>query len=177
MSHGDSHPSSALTVRRPAGRREHIPLGASLLALASGAVWSFGAIAARLADDADAFQSLIWRSVAIIAVVEVVALARRRPPVTPQAFRSGGMMLLASACLLLASIAFVYAVKNTAPANAAFLASITPLVAVVLARITLGETLTPVTILAVAVAFVGLVVTVAGGRGAGAMVGDISPVL
>ena len=86
-------------------------------------------------------------------------------------------MLLACGCLLLASIAFVYAVKNTAPANAAFLASITPLVAVVLARFTLGETLTPVTIIAVAVAFVGLVVTVAGDLGAGSMTGNVSAVL
>ena len=75
---------------------------------------------------------------AIIVVIEAVARLRRRPPVTPQAFRSGGMMLLACGCLLLASIAFVYAVKNTTPANAAFLASITPLVAVVLARFTLA---------------------------------------
>ncbi len=165
------------TLHRRAVHREHIPLGASLLALASGTVWSFGAITARLADGADAFQYLIWRSVAIVAVVEVVALARRRPALTPQAFRSGAMMLLACGCLLLASIAFVYAVKNTAPANAAFLASITPLVAVVLARFTLGETLTPVTIIAVAVAFVGLVVTVAGDLGAGSMTGNVSAVL
>jgi drug/metabolite transporter (DMT)-like permease len=177
VSPGDADPSLQLTVPRSAVLREHIPLGASLLALASGAVWSFGAITARLAEDADAFQYLIWRSIAIIAVVEVVALARRRPPLTPQASRSGGLMLLACGCLLLASIAFVYAVKNTAPANAAFLASITPLVAVVLARFTLGETLTPVTILAVAVAFVGLLVTVAGDLGAGDMAGNISAVL
>ena len=51
-------------------------------------------------------------------------------------------MLLACAWLLLASIAFVYAVKTTTPANAAFLSSITPLVAVLLARVTLREPLT-----------------------------------
>jgi drug/metabolite transporter (DMT)-like permease len=156
---------------------QHIPLGASLLALGSGAVWSFGAITARLADGADAFQYLIWRSIAILLVVEAVARVRRGPAVTPQAFRSGPLMLLACGCLLLASIAFVYAVKNTTPANAAFLASITPLVAVVLARFTLGERLTVVTIVAVAVAFVGLVVTVAGDLGAGDMKGNVAAVM
>ena len=84
-------------------------------------------------------------------------------------------MLIACGCLLLASIAFVYAVKNTTPANAAFLASIAPLVAVVLARFTLGEPLTVVTIVAVAVASVGLVVTVAGDLGAGAHEAATSP--
>ncbi len=156
---------------------EHIPLVASLLALGSGAVWSFGAITARLADGADAFQYLIWRSIAILLVIEAVARLRRRPSVTPQAFRTGPLMLLACACLLLASIAFVYAVKNTSPANAAFLASITPLVAVVLARFTLGERLTVVTIVAVAVAFVGLLVTVAGDLGAGDMRGNVAAVM
>ena len=156
---------------------QHIPLVASLLALGSGAVWSFGAITVRLADGADAFQYLIWRSIAIVLVVEAIAVVRRRPAVTPQAYRSGPLMLIACGCLLLASIAFVYAVKNTSPANAAFLASIAPLVAVILARFTLGERLTVVTIVAVAVASVGLVVTVAGDLGGGHMRGNVAAVL
>jgi drug/metabolite transporter (DMT)-like permease len=140
-------------------------------------VWSFGAVLARLADHSDAFQYLIWRSIGILIVIESVALVRGRAPATPRAFRSGGMMVLASACLLLASIAFVYAVKTTTPANAAFLASVTPLVAVLLARPILGERLTRVTIAAVALAFVGLVVTVAGDLGGGRLTGNVSALL
>lgn len=140
-------------------------------------VWSFGAILARRADDADAFQYLVWRSIAVIAVVELVTLARRRPTATVAAFRGGGIMLLACAGLLLASIAFVYAVKTTTPANAAFLSSITPLVAVLLARVTLREPLTPVTIIAVAVAFAGLLITVAGDLDAGNVRGNIAAVM
>jgi len=155
-----------------ATHRTQIPLLASVIALSSGIVWSFGAVTARLADHTDAFQYLLWRSIGILLVVEVAALVRRRPPATPKAFRSGRMMLLAAACLLLASIAFIYAVKTTTPANAAFLGSITPLVAVLLAKLTLGERLTRVTIAAVALAFVGLVVTVAGDLQAGNVLGN-----
>ena len=154
-----------------------MPFLASLAALGSGVVWSFGAIMARRADDTDAFQYLIWRSIAIIVVVEVLTLARRRPTSTLVAFRGGGIMLLACASLLLASIAFVYAVKTTTPANAAFLSSITPLVAVLLARMTLGEPLTPVTIVAMAVAFVGLMITVAGDLDAGNARGNVAALL
>lgn len=154
-----------------------IPIVASLAALASGLVWSFGAVTARLADESDAFQYLIWRSIAIIIVIEAISLVRRRPPSTPQAFRTGWMMVLACACLLLASIAFVYAVKTTTPANAAFLSSITPLVAVLLAKVTLGERLTRVTIVAVGVAFIGLVVTVGGDLDAGNATGNVSALL
>ena len=150
---------------------------ASIAALASGVVWSFGAVLARMADGADAFQYLIWRSVAIIVVIEVVALPIRRRSATWRAYRSGGTMLLACGCLLLASIAFVYAVKTTTPANAAFLSSITPLVAVLLAKVTLGEPLTPVTIIAVAVGFVGLLVTVGGDLDAGNPAGNVAALL
>ena len=157
--------------------RHGAPLLASTIVIGAGIVWSFGALAARLAEGADAFQYLIWRSVAIIVVIEVAALVRRRPAVTPVAFRSGPLMLLTCACLLLASIAFVYAVKNTAPANAAFLASVTPLIAVLLARVVLGEPLTAVTIAAVAVAILGLCITVVGDLEAGNMVGNVAAVL
>ena len=44
------------------GHAEAVPFLASLVALGSGVVWSFGAIAARLADQSDAFQYLIWLS-------------------------------------------------------------------------------------------------------------------
>ena len=154
-----------------------MPLVASLAALGSGVVWSFGAILARLADDADAFQYLIWRSIAIVVVIEAAAVVRRKPGATLAAFRSGPMMLLACAGLLLASIAFVYAVKTTTPANAAFLSSITPLVAVLLARVTLREPLTVATIVAVAVAFVGLVITVIGDLDAGSTPGNVAALL
>ncbi len=157
--------------------RPHIPLIASLIALSSGVVWSFGAVTARLADHSDAFQYLIWRSLGIILMIEAVAVLRGRRPATPQAFRSGGLMILACGCLLLASIGFVYAVKTTTPANAAFLASVTPLVAVLLAKVVLGEPLTRVTVAAVALAFVGLLVTVMGDLQAGNLAGNIAALL
>lgn len=160
-----------------AGTVDRVPFVASLIALGSGVVWSFGAVTARLADQSDAFQYLIWRSLAILVVIEAIARFRRRSFVTPLAFRSGGIMVLACGCLLLASIAFVYAVKTTTPANAAFLASITPLIAVLLAKVTLGEPLTATTIWAVAIAFVGLCVTVAGDLEAGNLSGNIAALM
>jgi len=165
-------------VRAPELPHPHrVPLLASMLAITAGVVWSFGAVTARKADDTDAFQYLLWRSIGIIVVIEVIALVRRRPPVTPPAFRTDRLMLLACGCLLLASIAFVYAIKNTAPANAAFLASITPLTAVLLAKLVLGERLTRVTIVALAVALVGLCITVVGDVEAGNMVGNVAALL
>ncbi len=151
---------------------------APLIALSAGAVWSFGTVLARVADHANAFQYLIWRSLGIIAVVEVWALVTRRPQSTLLAFTSGRRMMAANVALLLASIGFVYAVKTTSPANAAFLGATTPLFGVVVARVFLGERIAWRTYVAMAVALVGLAIMVAGDINVGGagkdIVGDLA---
>ena len=108
-----------------------IPIAASAMALGAGVVWSFGAVAARMAKHTDAFQYLIWRSVGVLVVMEVMAALRREPMLLPKAYTSGKWMLSADFGLLLASFMFVYAVKTTTAANASFLGSVTPLAAVI----------------------------------------------
>ncbi|MFM2078304.1 MAG: hypothetical protein RJA49_2194, partial [Actinomycetota bacterium] len=153
--------------------KQRLPIVASLMALGAGVVWSFGGAASRLADGADAFQYMIWRSIGIIVVMEIVAAVQRHPFPTVRAWRSGRVMVYANLGLFLASICFVYAVKTTTPANAAFLGSLTPLVAVVLSRL-LGERMSPSTIVALVVATVGLLITVFSDLEAGSMIGNIS---
>jgi DME family drug/metabolite transporter len=146
----------------------------SVAALSAGAVWSFGAVTARLADGSDAFQYLIWRSVGIIVVIEALAVVRRTPNRTMEAFRSGRRMMAANLMLLLASIGFVYAVKTTSAANAAFLGATTPLFGVIVARIFLDERLNRRTAVAIAFAFAGLAVMVVGDLEVGNIVGDLA---
>ncbi len=143
------------------------------MALGAGAIWSFGAIVARLADGTDAFQYLIWRSIGVIIVIELLGLYRNKPWSTIRAFRSGPMMMLANVMLLLASIGFIYAVKTTSPANAAFLGSTTPVFGVIMARVFLHERLTGITVATIAAAFVGLATMVAGDLSAGNMLGNL----
>jgi drug/metabolite transporter, DME family len=106
--------------------------------------------------------------------MELLQRWKRRPLLTPIAFTSGRAMHLANIGLLIASLSYIYAVKTTTAANAAFLASITPLVAVVLARAVLGERLNRITIGAIALALLGLVVMVSAKVQAGNMIGNIA---
>lgn len=154
---------------------QRLPLGASLLGIGAGVVWSVGAVMSRKASGADAFQYLIWRSVGIILVVEVMSAIRGNPFPTIRAWRSGRTMALANVGIFLASICFVYAVKTTTPANAAFLSSLTPLIAVVFARF-LGERLSISTICALAVGLLGLLITVFGDLEAGNMAGNLAAI-
>ena len=140
---------------------------APIMALTAGALWSFGTVLARVADRSDAFQYLTWRSLGIIVVVEAWALIAGKPQSTLRAFTSGPRMLAANVALLLASIGFVYAVKTTSAANAAFLGSMAPLFGVVVARVFLGERIPIRTYVAIAVAFAGLIVMVVGDLQAG----------
>lgn len=156
--------------------KHHLPLLPSLLAVGSGIVWSSGAVMSRRAEGVDAFQYLIWRSVGVIVVTEAINLLRRAPLQTVRAWTTDRTLALANFALFLSSIGFVYAVKTTTPANAAFLASLSPLLAVVLARF-LGERLTRSTIVALALGLVGLIVTVFGDLGSGNMTGNIVALL
>ncbi len=153
-----------------------LPVVASLMAIGSGIVWSFGAVLKRLSEDVDAFQYLIWRSVGIVVVIEIISALKRQPFPTIRAWRSGRWMVSANLGLFLASIAFVYAVDTTTAANAAFLGSLTPLVAVLFTRF-LGERLSKSTIIAIAVGVVGLLLTVFGDIEAGNMLGNASALL
>ena len=138
------------------------------MAVGSGVIWSFGALTARLAKQSDAWQYLLWRSAGVLIVMEIVARCRGERFAFRKAFVAGPLMVAATVALLVASLAYVYAVKTTTAANAAFLSSITPLVAVLLARFVLRERLTRVTLVAIAVALVGLVIMVSASRGANA---------
>ena len=151
--------------------KQRLPIVASLMAVGSGVVWSFGGITAREASHSDAFQYMLWRSVGIIAVIEVMSALQGKPFPTIRAWRSGTTMRVANVGLFLASLCFVYAVKTTTPANAAFLGSLTPLVAVVFSRF-LGERISRSTIVALALGLIGLTVTVMSDLEAGSMLGN-----
>lgn len=147
------------------------------MALAAGVTWSLGAVTVRTAHGMDAWQYLIWRSVGVIVVMCGLAAWRRDGSPFPKAFRAGWVMRIACVGLMLASVAFIYALKNTSAANAAFLASVTPLMAVVLARVFIGERLTVVTVASIAVASVGLLVMVTADVGGGNLKGNIAALL
>ncbi len=93
-----------------------------------------------------------------------------------RAFTSGWLTVIACFALLAASLGFVYALKNTTAANAAFLGSLTPLIAVLLARVFLHEKLTLVTVVAMAIALGGLAIMVVSDIGVGNMRGNLSAV-
>jgi drug/metabolite transporter (DMT)-like permease len=166
-----------INVTAVAQTTHRVPLVASAMAVGAGVVWAMGAVTIKLADETDAWQYLVWRSIGVLVVMEILSRVRGQGWMVHRAFTQGRWMLLGCFGLFLASIAYVYALKNTTAANAAFLASVTPIFAAVLARVVLNERLTKITLGAVFVALTGLLVIVIGDISGGNMAGNVAAVL
>ncbi len=146
------------------------------LGAGAGLMWSLGAVTNRLATGTDAFQYLIWRSIGIVVVIEVMARLKRRRSPFVQSLTHGPVMMLGSLGLLVASLGFVYAIKNTSAANASFLSSLTPFVAALYGWVALRERVSRPTIVAMLIGVVGLLIMVSGDLGAGGMDGNVAAV-
>jgi drug/metabolite transporter, DME family len=144
---------------------------AALLVIGASAIWSLGAVTNRLADGVDAWQYLFWRSIGVVVSLEMLSRYRGRSSPMVAAWTSGRRMIGPSLGLLAASMGYVYAVKNTTAANAAFFSSLTPFVAAGLAWALLHERPSRITWITLSLAMAGLALVV-WGPSAGARVGD-----
>ncbi len=152
-------------------------LVAPALALLAGTLWSFGGLTVRAAPDSDAWQYLVWRSIGVVLALELFSVLRGRGFLFNRFISGGPLGFAAALCLVVSAVSFIYAVKATTVANAIFLASITPLVSMILARLILGERLTAVTMAAIGLALAGLWVMVSGDMGHGQLAGDLAAML
>jgi drug/metabolite transporter (DMT)-like permease len=105
--------------------------------------------------------------VALMAYVAVVERGR-----VVRAFRSVGLAGIAVAlCVATASGSFIAALNHTSVARVLFILAVSPVLAALLARITLGEPLTRRTVVAMAVALGGVTLML-GAPGEGSLAGD-----
>jgi drug/metabolite transporter (DMT)-like permease len=89
-----------------------------------------------------------------------------------EAFRSVGLAGIAVAvCVATASGSFIAALNHTSVARVLFILAVAPVLAALLARVTLGEPITPRTALAMGLALAGVGVML-GGPGEGSLAGD-----
>jgi drug/metabolite transporter (DMT)-like permease len=104
---------------------------------------------------------------ALLAYVAVVERGR-----VVQAFRSVGFAGLAVAlCVATASGSFIAALNHTSVARVLFILAVAPVLAALLARVTLGEPITRRTVLAMALALAGVTLML-GAPGEGSLAGD-----
>jgi drug/metabolite transporter, DME family len=149
----------------PVQSRLAAPFRASLITVVASLIFSLGALTNRWADQVDAWQYLLWRSIGVLVALELVERFRKRQSPLVRAWTSGPTMVGASFGLFGASLGFVYALKNTTAANASFFSSLTPFVAAALGWVVLKERFGLATWLAMALAGCGLALMLFGPTG------------
>jgi drug/metabolite transporter (DMT)-like permease len=166
--------SNAASTSAPAGQTHAL---AAATAAFAALLWSLGIITVRLADDADSWQYLVWRSLGCILALELIGAMVGRPFVLARFLRADWRTWAAAAFMALSAISFIYAIKQTSAANALFLASTSPLINLILGWLILGERLTWSGVGAIALGLIGLLLMVGSSLEGGDLIGNIAAVM
>jgi len=155
------------TVALEGSRRQR--RGQIYVALAAVAWSTAGVMQRQLTLDTatQAAGRAVFAGVALLAYVAVVGRGRVVP-----AFRSVGLAGVAvAACVAVASGSFIAALNHTSVARVLFILAVSPVLAALLARATLGEPITRRTVMAMVLALAGVALML-GAPGEGSLAGD-----
>jgi len=155
------------TVALEASRRQR--RGQIYVALAAVAWSSAGVLQRQLTLDTSTqvFGRAAFAGAALLVYVAIVERGR-----VVHAFRSVGLAGVAVAvCVAIASAGFIAALNHTSVARVLFILAVAPVLAALLARVTLGEPITRRTAMAMALALAGVAVML-GAPGEGDLAGD-----
>ena len=147
-------------------RQRRGPIYVALAAVA----WSTAGVLQRqvtVDTPTQVFGRAVFAGAALLAYVAVVDRGR-----VIQAFRSVGVAGIAVAlCVATASGSFIAALNHTSVARVLFILAVSPVLAALLARVTLGEPITRRTVVAMALALAGITLML-GAPGEGNLAGD-----
>jgi drug/metabolite transporter (DMT)-like permease len=161
----DGVTTAAVALERSQRQRR----GQIYVALAAVAWSTAGVLQRQVTVDTSSqvFGRAVFAGAALLAYVAVVDRGR-----VLQAFKSVGIAGLAVAlCVAIASGSFIAALNQTSVARVLFILAVAPVLAALLARVMLGEPITRRTVVAMALALVGVTVML-GAPGEGSLAGD-----
>ena len=144
-----------------------------LLALTAPVFWSISGPIIRLMDNADEWQINFYRSATLCVFVLGLLIYRYKTKVFQAITATGKLGLIAGFCLSIAFFTNIVALKHTSIANATFLMATSPMVAAIIGWFWLKETVRITTALAIFLAFIGILIMMAGGIVSGSYVGDL----
>ena len=138
------------------------------MALAAVAWSTAGVLQRQLTLDTS--TQVVGRAVfAGAALLAYVAVVERGRVVGVQVCRAGGLAV--ALCVATASGSFIAALNHTSVARVLFILAVAPVLAALLARVTLGEPITRRTVMAMALALAGVTLML-GAPGEGSLAGD-----
>lgn len=148
-----------------------------VLVLMSGVFWSSMGLGIRMIEEANVWQILFYRSIALACFLFCIITLRSgfRPLA---AIRSAGIAgAIGGVGLVFAFSGGIYAIQTTTVANAMFLFAAAPFLAAVAGWVILREQVRHATWVAMLFAIVGIAIMVINGFAAGKLVGNLSALL
>ncbi|MCP4471892.1 MAG: DMT family transporter [Gammaproteobacteria bacterium] len=148
-----------------------------VLVLMAGAFWSSMGLGIRMIEQANVWQILFYRSIALATfLLCIITIRSRYRPV--RAIRSAGLAgAIGGVGLVFAFAGGIYAIQTTTVANAMFLFAAAPFLAAVAGWVILREQVRRATWVAMVFAVIGIAIMVINGFAAGKMVGNLSALL
>ena len=148
-----------------------------LLVLLAGTCWSLMGIGIRLIEEANVWQILFYRSLALIPFLAIVIALRSRGRLVRTVKSAGLSGVIGGAGLVMAFSGGIYAIQTTSVANAMFLFAAAPFIASLLGLLLLGEAVRRATWLAMLLALVGIAIMVYGSFSLGRWTGNLFALL
>jgi len=146
-----------------------------LLVFSAGLLWSFGAIIVRYMVDANNYQPqyLFYRGISI-AVILCIYLFIREGKYFINNFKNLGISgIIGGICLATAFMGFIFSITMTTAAVTLFMLAAMPFIAAIIGFIILKETFHKSTLLAMIVAFIGVIVMIINDSMSGSALGAI----
>ncbi len=132
------------------------PLGAAWLMAGCALLWSSAGALTRMLETAQSFELSFWRSFfCAVAMVLILSLQERGRPLGP-VIRMGWIGLFSGLMWAVMFTCFMVALTHTSVANTLLVIGLSPLLAALLARVVLGQTINRITWLAIIAAGAGI---------------------
>lgn len=144
------------------------------LVFLAGVLWSTIGLGVRLIEEAQVWQILFYRSAAMTLLLYVVVRLRSGQEPLMLALRMGWPGVIGGLALVAAYSGAIFAIQTTSVANAMMLFACSPLLAAILGRLILHESVRPQTWAAIALAACGIAVMVWGKFTGAALVGNLA---
>ena len=148
-----------------------------ILVLLAGVFWSSMGLGVRMIEEANVWQILLYRSMALATFLFVIITFRSGYKPFQTIRKTGIAGVIGGISLVVAFAGGIYAIQTTSVANAMFLFASAPFLAALLGWIILRESVRRATWIAMIIALVGIAVMVVNGISAGRLVGNLSAIL
>jgi drug/metabolite transporter (DMT)-like permease len=148
-----------------------------VLVLLAGVFWSSMGLGIRMIEQANVWQILFYRSIALACFLFFIITIRSGYKPLRAVHSAGIAAVIGGAGLVFAFAGGIYAIQTTTVANAMFLFAAAPFLAAVAGWIVLREPVRRATWVAMVFALLGIAVMVVNGFAAGRMIGNISALL